>query len=377
MSVAIPGREVLVPERVRRAKDLVDQADALNELGPIEPRDVPHARDHVADGHVHRGLALVLDADRLIGADALGGEALLEPAEGRGDRGILITQTLEQLDPRRGRECARRQPTQGRHRGLRALGAEAQQAVGDPIRRFTGFPAAHDLLREAAEVVDEEDPQADRDRPELADRQRLHLLIGHHHAPQALRVEPAVRVGDIRPGEAHDAGEACKMALRELRELVVVVSGQVVADLAELLVDDREVVDEPFGGGGDGAFVLDRASQNAVRLQQDAAVLGDPGLDGVSPARRIRDLLGGGQGLGMLLQTFHAEELGEDRLFEPGLPADMSATSTRRVPEGPVRGHIPRSARSRGRTTSGIPAPLSSTVTPGAAGSRSHGTVSG
>jgi len=134
---------------------------------------------------------------------------------------------------------------------------------------------------------------------------------------------------------------------------VVVVGGQVVADLAELLVDDREVVDEPFGGRGDDAFVLDRASEDAVRLQQDTAVLGDPGLDGVSPVRRIGDRLGGSQRLRMLLQPLYAEELGEDRLFEPGLPADSSARATRRVPEGPVRGHLPRSVHSRALMHSG------------------------
>ena len=78
-------------------------------------------------------------------------------------------------------------------------------------------------------------------------------LVGAHQAPQALGVEAAVRVRDVRPGEAEDARVAREMAVGELGQLAVVVRGQVVADLAELLVDDVEVVDEPLGGRRDRA----------------------------------------------------------------------------------------------------------------------------
>jgi hypothetical protein len=63
------------------------------------------------------------------------------------------------------------------------------------------------------------------------------------------------------------------MTLGELGELAVVGRRQVVADLADLLVDDVEVVDQPFGSGRDRTLFPDRAGQNAVRLEQDATVL--------------------------------------------------------------------------------------------------------
>ena len=342
--VAISSREVHLPERTSRTKDLVDEADAFDELGPVEPRDEAHARDHVSDRHVHRRLALVLEADHLLGGGPLGREELLQPAEGGGDRRVLIAQALEELDAGRRRERRGREPTQGCRRDLRAVRAEAEQAVGELVRLLPRCPASHDLLRDAAEVVDEEDPEADRDRPQLADRQRLHALVGAHHAPQALRFEAAVRVRDVGPGKTQDPRVAREMALGQLGELAVVVRGQVVADLAELLVDDVEVVDEPFGGRRDRPFVLDRAGQDAVRLQQDAAVLGDAGPDGVSPTGRVGDRLGGGEGLRVLLQPLHAEELGEDRLFELGLRANPPPTASGRVSERLVRSHLSLSA---------------------------------
>src|SRR5665647_681551 len=137
-----------------------------------------------------------------------------------------------------------------------------------------------------------------------------------------------------------------EMAFGQLGELAVVVRGQVVADLAELFVDDGKVVDEPFGGRCDRTFVLDRTGQDAVRRHEDAAILGNAGRDGVSPTWRVSDRLGGGKGLRVLLQPLHAEELREDRLFELGLQANPPATATGRVPEGLVRFHLPLSARS-------------------------------
>ncbi len=342
--VAISSREVHVPEGTSRAKDLIDQADAFDELGPVEPRDEAHARDHVSDRHVHRRLALVLDADHLLGVGPLGSEKPLLPAEDGGDRRVLIAQALEELDASRRRQRLGREPTQGGRRDLRAVWAEAEKAVGEVVRLLPRCPAEHNLLRDAAEVVDEEDPEADRDRPQLADGQRLDALVGPYHAPQALRFEAAIRVRDVGPGETHNPRVAREMALGQLGELAVVVRGQVVADLAELLVDDVKVVDQPFRGRRDRPFVLDRTGQDAIRLQQDAAVLGDTRSDGVSPTRRVGDHLGGGESPRMLLQPLDAEELGKDRLFRFGLRMHPSPTAPRRVSEGLVRTHLSLSA---------------------------------
>ena len=139
--------------------------------------------------------------------------------------------------------------------------AEAEQAVGELVGHLARRAAAHDLLGEAAKVLDEQDAKADRDRPELADRQRLDLLVGAHHAPQALGIEAAVGVGDVCPGQTEHPRVAGEVAIGQLGKLAVVVRRQVVADLAELLVDDGEVVDEPLGGRRDRAFVLDRLAR--------------------------------------------------------------------------------------------------------------------
>jgi hypothetical protein len=129
----------------------------------------------------------------------------------------------------------------------------------------------------------------------IAHSSPLDFLISPCHAAQALGVEATVRMGDVGPGEPEDAWVALEVPRGELGQLAVVVCRQVVADLAKLLVDDVEVVDQPFGGRGDRAFLRDRAREGPVRLEQDAAVLGDPGPDRAAAARLARDRLCGGE----------------------------------------------------------------------------------
>ena len=74
-----------------------------------------------------------------------------------------------------------------------------------------------DLFRQPSEVLDEEDAQADRDRPQLSDRQRLDLLIGEHHSTEALRIEATVRVRQVRPGEAEHPWVALEVTAGQFR----------------------------------------------------------------------------------------------------------------------------------------------------------------
>ena len=62
--------------------------------------------------------------------------------------------------------------------------------------------AGHDPRCDAPQVLDQHDAQRDGDGPQLADGERLDLLVGPHVASQRFGIEQAVGVGDERPGEA-------------------------------------------------------------------------------------------------------------------------------------------------------------------------------
>ena len=104
MPIPIPRGEVHLREEAVGAERRIDETDALEDLRPIERGQEPHARDHVADGHVHPALPLMLLMDDLVGGRALAGEVLVQPDERRRDPRILIAQALKQAHHERRRQ---------------------------------------------------------------------------------------------------------------------------------------------------------------------------------------------------------------------------------------------------------------------------------
>ena len=135
--VGVARREVQRTEVRVRAKHLVDQADPFEELGPVERGHQAHAQDHVADGHVHRRLTLMLEAHDVIGRRPLGRQAFVQPEQRRGDRRILIAQPLDELHREGGRERGALETLEDRRHRRRRLAVEAEQAVRQCIGILT------------------------------------------------------------------------------------------------------------------------------------------------------------------------------------------------------------------------------------------------
>ncbi len=144
VTVLVAGREVQGAEGGAGAQRLVDEADALEEVGPVEGRHHAHAGDHVADRHVHRGLVLMLGVHQLVGRLSSRGELLVEPPQGGGRLGILLAQALHQLDGEGG----------GQGRGLEPLererstgsAAQSEEVVREGVGGLAGGASGHDAL---------------------------------------------------------------------------------------------------------------------------------------------------------------------------------------------------------------------------------------
>ena len=205
-----------------RSQRLVDQADALEELRPVDVRHQPHAGDDVAHRDVRGALALVFFLHQLLGAGLLFVELLLEPHQRRRDLRILIAQPMHELH--------------GERRAASAgdLRSPARSASGSTCWPFTpsrrsasasascrASAAGDDALRDAPQVLDQHDAQRDGHRPELADRERLDALVGAHETPQGLGFEAAVGVRDECPGDAEHARKAGERSGGELGQLAV------------------------------------------------------------------------------------------------------------------------------------------------------------
>jgi hypothetical protein len=314
MPVAITGGKVERREVRGRAQDLVDRTHALEELLPVERRHQAHARDDVADRHVHGRLPLVLEGGDLFAGGALGRELLVEPAQRRDLVGILLAQPLGELDGKGRWQGLLLQARQHRARVRRRPLPEPEQGVRQEVRFLARGSPFHDELRDATEVLDQQDAQRDRDGPQLADHERLHALVGLHEPAERLGLEAAVGVSDERPGEADHARVSLEEALGELRQLAIEATRQILANFADLLVDDVEVVDQPFRRRHDRPLFAYCLRERSIRREQDATVVGEPRQQGSPAARIVRHALGGGETLRMLLQPLAAEQLGADRL---------------------------------------------------------------
>jgi hypothetical protein len=232
-----------------------------------------------------------------------------------------VTNVSKKRQVRRATELYREGPRQIRLVHLRqnrchwlrfALGG-AQEPVGQDVGLLPCRSAAHYSIGQSPQVLHQHDPQRDRDRPELADGQRLHSLVGAHEPPQHLRVVSAVGMRDESPGEAEDARISFQRSVRELRKLAVEAGWKIALDLADLLIDDVKIVDQPLGRRRDRTILLGRLRQRAIGIEQNLAIVPQSGGERVPGLWPWCDPLCGREGLRMLFETLDAEELGTDR----------------------------------------------------------------
>ena len=201
------------------------------------------------------------------------GQMLLQPYERWSHLRVLIPQALHELHDK-----CRRQP------GFIAMFAKQcvrlRCATVNPeqsVRNHVGFlpcdTAAHDALRCAAHVFHKYDPQRNRNRPELSNGERMDGLIGAHEAPQSLRIEATVGMRDERPSHAEYPRVAGEGAIGELRQFSIVTGRQIDANLADLLLDDVIIIEQPFSRWRDRASRVHGSRDVSIGCEQNRCVV--------------------------------------------------------------------------------------------------------
>ena len=179
-----------------------------------------------------------------IGAGSANRQALVEPEQNGANLRVQVPQALDQLHGERLVQRGFLKTVQSREDCR--LSARTEQAIGQCIGFTPCRPAAYHALRHPAQIFHQHDAQRDRDCPEFSNRERLHALICVYKAAQRFRLKPAVCVSHKRPSDSENAGIALQMAGGKLGQLAVIALGQIVLDLAELFIDDVEVIDQPL-----------------------------------------------------------------------------------------------------------------------------------
>ena len=89
-AVEVPRREIHVRKTGAGCKYFIDEADALEQLRPIDVGNQTHACNDVAYGDVRGGVPLMFVAHGRVGRRSLRGQTLVEPCQRGGNPGILV-----------------------------------------------------------------------------------------------------------------------------------------------------------------------------------------------------------------------------------------------------------------------------------------------
>ena len=266
----------------------------------------------------------MLGPDDLFGARLLLLEVGVDGAAHRGEARPPFADPFEQLHDV-GRMEVRRQL---RQRPVAAL----VDAVDEAVRGAPGGARFERAGGEAAQILDQAEPEHARPGPELADGERRDGLEAVQEADQLGPLELAVAVADELDGERIDARGAAQLAQRELRKLAKIAARQVLPDAADLGRDDVVVVEDPLAGLGDELAAMNIVGHQPVGgLEEPGVVVQARIVPLRAPPRRRIDGESGRQRLGALFELLDA------RQFVPERPVELR----RRAAEDPAREFSP------------------------------------
>ncbi len=135
-----------------------------------------------------------------------------------------------------------------------------------------------------------------------------------------------VRMGNEGPRDAEHPRISSERSVGQLRQLPIIAGRQIVTNFADLLFDEVVIVEQPLGGRRRGVPVTGRASDGAVCFEENRLVVPQPEREGSAGHRPRGNMLGRGEALAMLLQTFDTEEFLADGVF--GIPRGSGWTSS-------------------------------------------------
>ena len=242
-------------------------------------------------------------------------EPLVEPGQSGSELRILIAKPMHEFDRKGLGKGLDPTPGENGRRRLRGAPAYAKQSIRKAIRLVARGAAAGELLRKPPQILDQDDLQRDRDRPKLADRERLNCLIRVDVGNEDIGIKTAVGVGDKRPRHAEDAGIARERAGDEFRQLAIVAGRQIRADLTDLSFHQMKIVDQPLSRRRDLAPGVDSLHDRLIGRKESRGIVCEPGGQRQAAGRTGCYGLSNRKTLRMRLEALDAEQFLADRLL--------------------------------------------------------------
>ena len=329
MAVQIAPGEVDRGEIALGAQQLVDQADALDEFRPVDGGNEAQAGDHIAHADVHGALTLVFAMHDVIRGRALRGEPRMQPGQRRCGLRIVVAQPLKELRGERVRQRLALEAAQHRRMSGGAARISMQHGVGESVGSGALIAPRGDAGGEPAQIFDQHHAQGDGDRPQFANGERLHPLVGAAESMQGVQFEAAVGVCNQRPAEAVHPRIAAQRSARQLRQLSVIAGRQITPDRTDVRVDDVEVVLQPRSRRRHDGRVARTGVEGAVRGVQNGGVLAQSSAQRNAGGWCRDHRLVSRQGFGEMFEPLDAEQFGGNRLVSGRLSRQRTLDAAR------------------------------------------------
>ncbi len=178
------------------------------------------------------------------------------------------------------------------------------------------------------QVLDQRQPEHDRDRPQLSQRERGDGLVGRREAAEARHVHPPVNVREQLEHDVISTRVPRRRPVQQPGQLATVSSREVPTGRPNLLLDQIEIVEEPLARRCDPSFCHDGRRYQLVRLHQDGLVVLKPWQEPVRASLTI-NLMPSRDGLGVRLKLIDAQKLRSERQFATGRPRHDDAARAR------------------------------------------------
>ncbi len=192
--------------------------------------------------------------------------------------------------------------------------ASPQQAIRQRVGGFAGGGVIDDDGGQTAQILHQHHRQGGRQRPEFADLQRLHALIGVDEAGQHQWIEAAVGVGDIGPSQRQHARGALERAVGDLGQTAMKSGRQAGADRPHLFLHQIEIIHQPARRRGDRMALAHRRHGGDIGRPKHPLVIGNPRLQPAAIDARDARVHFAGQRLAVLFQPLDTEQFAVDRL---------------------------------------------------------------
>ena len=177
--VARPEIHLRIDARRIARERLLDQTVLADELPPVVGIQEPQAADAVPDRDLVGRLGLPFGTHELLGRQALIGQAMFEPAVGKSKVRVLPLQMPRQLGQERAGKGHLRTGHVRQHQDqVRGLPLDDADHPLHPIAGQVAVAArGSDPHRDAPQILDQRQPQHQRQRPQFAQLERLDRLI--------------------------------------------------------------------------------------------------------------------------------------------------------------------------------------------------------